>query len=193
MEFSYRCSLCGKHYGIGPEATVCPDCSRGQRKDRPLEGVLEVELSGIAPPDFDVFDLLPVNRDYFPPIPVGNTPLWTPENIRKATGFKSLFIKDDGANPTSSLQGPGLVSGVRRSQNVRHRRHRPGLHRQRRIFHGRRRGCGRAENHLVSAADDTVGQAGAGAPIRRHGLSGQRQPTTRPTRCPWNFPGEKGD
>jgi hypothetical protein len=94
MEFCYRCSLCGKHYDIAPELTVCPDCSRGQQKDQPLKGVLQVELSGSAPPDFAVSDLLPASPDYFPPIPVGNTPLWAPENIRKATGFTNLFIKE---------------------------------------------------------------------------------------------------
>jgi threonine synthase len=35
---------------------------------------------------------------------VGNTPLWEPENLRDRTGFKRLFIKDDGANPTSSFK-----------------------------------------------------------------------------------------
>ncbi len=104
MEFCYRCSLCGKHYDIAPERTVCPDCSRGQGKDQPIKGVLEVELTGNAGPDFAVSDLLPVNPDCFPPIPVGNTPLWTPENIRKATGFRNLYLKDDGANPTHSFK-----------------------------------------------------------------------------------------
>jgi threonine synthase len=35
---------------------------------------------------------------------VGNTPLWEPANLRKSTGFKRLYIKDDGANPTSSFK-----------------------------------------------------------------------------------------
>jgi len=104
MEFCYRCSVCSKTFNIDPELTVCPVCSRNQQKDQPLLGVLEVELQGAVGGQFDIFDLLPVEAEYFPSIPVGHTPLWEPENLRKQFGFKHLTIKDDGANPTSSFK-----------------------------------------------------------------------------------------
>ncbi|MCK4535794.1 MAG: threonine synthase [Desulfuromonadales bacterium] len=104
MEFNYSCSQCSKTFAIRPELTLCPDCSKNQAEDQPLSGVLEVELHGAASEGFDVFDLLPVEAEYFPPAPVGNTPLWEPKNLREHTGFHRLFIKDDGANPTSSFK-----------------------------------------------------------------------------------------
>ena len=72
--------------------------------EEPVRGILEVELNGEAAKDFDVSDLLPVDKKYFPSIPVGNTPLWEPENLRKQTGFNNLYIKDDGVNPTFSFK-----------------------------------------------------------------------------------------
>ncbi len=104
MEFCYRCSLCSKTFKIEPELTLCPECSKSQQQDQPLHGVLEVELHGSAGKQFGNFELLPVEAEYFPPIPVGQTPLWEPENLRKQLGFKHLTIKDDGANPTSSFK-----------------------------------------------------------------------------------------
>ena len=104
IEFHYRCSVCNADYDIDPELTVCPSCSKRQQPDQPLTGVLEVVFDGAAEANFSVFDLLPVERRFFPSIPVGNTPLWAPANLRRDTGFKRLFIKDDGANPTASLK-----------------------------------------------------------------------------------------
>ncbi len=52
----------------------------------------------------DIHDCLPVERKYFPPIPVGHTPLWKPLNLREITGFPHLYIKDDTLNPTGSLK-----------------------------------------------------------------------------------------
>ncbi len=121
MEFNYRCSVCNAAYDITPALTVCPDCARHQQKDQPLTGVLEVELHGNADPQFAILDLLPVEPFYFPPIPVGNTPLWEPENLRRSTGFNRLFIKDDGSNPTASFKDRAsfLVSAAAKKFNIR--------------------------------------------------------------------------
>lgn len=104
MEFNYSCSVCNEKYDISPDLTTCPTCSRHQQEDQPLTGVLEVELHGKTDRNFAVSDLLPIEPVYFPPIPVGNSPLWEPENLRRTTGFNNLFIKDDGSNPTASFK-----------------------------------------------------------------------------------------
>lgn len=104
MKFTYRCSVCRTPFDIVPELTLCPDCSRDQQCDQPLKGVLEIELHGSADPGFNIFELLPVEPEYFPPIPVGNTPLWQPSRLRNDLKFPHLFIKDDGSNPTFSLK-----------------------------------------------------------------------------------------
>ncbi len=121
MEFCYRCSLCARSYTIQPLLNLCPDCAKQQQKDQPLHGVLEVALQGSAGQDFAVFDLLPVEREYFPPAPVGDTPLWEPKNLRDEFGFAQLYIKDDGANPTSSFKDRAsfLVSAFARKFGIR--------------------------------------------------------------------------
>jgi threonine synthase len=104
MEFRYACSECNRQFPIDPGLMVCPECSRAQAADEPLRGVLEVELLGAAPADWTIASLLPIEQQFFPPIPVGNTPLWAPRRLRHELNFHGLHIKDDGLNPTCSLK-----------------------------------------------------------------------------------------
>jgi len=104
MEFRYICSECGRRFPIEPQLMVCPQCSAAQSSDQPLFGVLEVELTGEASADWEIASLLPVEPRFFPPIPVGNTPLWAPRRLRRELDFPGLYIKDDGLNPTCSLK-----------------------------------------------------------------------------------------
>ncbi|MBU8871421.1 MAG: pyridoxal-phosphate dependent enzyme [Gemmatimonadales bacterium] len=120
MDFKYGCSLCGTEYEILSNLMVCPICSEKQQPDEPVRGILEVKLVGSLAPQFSIFDLLPVEERYFPPIPVGNTPLWEPRNIRLKTGFDHLYIKDDGVNPTFSFKDRAsyLVSAFAKKSGI---------------------------------------------------------------------------
>ncbi|RKX95077.1 MAG: pyridoxal-5'-phosphate-dependent protein subunit beta [Spirochaetes bacterium] len=123
MKYDYVCIECGRSYPIEPGRYLCDDCAPKQTADQPLRGQLEVRLSGSPPadwealkdlgknprldlsvPEVDVRGLLPVPKEYFPPIPVGNTPLWEPRRLREELGLEGLFLKDDTANPTGSLK-----------------------------------------------------------------------------------------
>ncbi len=120
MFFKYECSECQAEYEIVPTLMVCPKCSLKQQPDEPVRGILEVKLIGSANQQFSTFDLLPVEEEFFPPIPVGNTPLWQPNNIRTKTGFPRLFIKDDGVNPTFSFKDRAsyLVSAFAKKNGI---------------------------------------------------------------------------
>ena len=120
LDFGYVCSECGRKYPLEPQVMVCPHCAQAQEADRPLRGVLEVALRGETGGAWDVCDLLPVSRSYFPPIPVGDTPLWEPGRLRESTGLSRLFIKDDSANPTSSLKDRAsyLVAAYARERHI---------------------------------------------------------------------------
>lgn len=120
IRFNYRCTICSATYEISPEYTVCPQCAVEQQADQPLYGILEVELHGAAGGEFTLAELLPIEPEFFPPIPVGNTPLWEPRRLREMTGLKHLFIKDDGANPTASFKDRAscLVSAAARKFNI---------------------------------------------------------------------------
>ena len=103
LTFDYKCSQCDANYEIIPELMLCPECEPGKKSGEPLRGVLEVELKG-SPISNDPLDYLPVEREFFPDIPVGNTPLWHPERLFKKHDFPELYFKDDGLNPTGSLK-----------------------------------------------------------------------------------------
>ena len=121
MKFSYQCSECAEYFEISPDLYTCPRCSENQGKEEPLKGVLEVAIEGRIGDDLNIFDLLPVEQAYFPPIPVGNTKLWRPTVIRKKYNFPNLCIKDDGSNPTGSLKDRAsfLVAAFARKHNVK--------------------------------------------------------------------------
>ncbi len=121
MTFHYRCSECGATYAIEPGRLRCDNCAAQQEPQRPLRGILEVELEGRPEADWDPIDLLPVERSWFPAIPVGNTPLWRPERLRRELQAPGLFLKDDGLNPTGSLKDRAsfLVAAFARRHNIR--------------------------------------------------------------------------
>jgi len=104
MEFVYKCSECGKEYPIEPGIMLCSDCRDKQQVDRPLRGILEVDMKGSLTEDSSIYDLLPVEKSYFPDLPIGDTPLWSPHNLREELGMPNLFIKDDTVNPTGSYK-----------------------------------------------------------------------------------------
>jgi threonine synthase len=121
IEFGYVCSECGREYEIAPEVMVCGHCAREQQRDHPLRGVLEVSLVGSLDGEWDALDLLPVERHFFPSMPVGGTPLWAPQNLRDQLGYRNLFIKDDTLNPTGSLKDRAsfLVAAFARKHGIR--------------------------------------------------------------------------
>ncbi len=104
MRWSYRCPACGAEYAIEPGRYLCDHCAPKREKDQPLEGVLECawELEGAEA--FPQGTPLPVEREWFPRMPVGDTPLWAPERLRSELGFPRLFVKDDTCQPTGSYK-----------------------------------------------------------------------------------------
>lgn len=104
MEFVYRCSECGREYPIEPDVMLCPHCRQKQQDKRPLRGILEVEMKGAFSESSSIHDVLPVEKTFFPELPVGNTPLWKPQLLREQLEFPNLLIKDDTTNPTGSYK-----------------------------------------------------------------------------------------
>ncbi len=121
LNFHYQCSECGRKYEITPDRMLCPECSKLQEPDKPLRGILEVAFDGHFHHQPKMSDLLPVEKKYFPRIPVGNTPLWQPTNIANGLGFPNLYIKDDTHNLTGSLKDRAsyLVAAFAKREGVR--------------------------------------------------------------------------
>ena len=117
MKWFYRCHSCGATYDIVPGRYLCDICRKRQKYERPLEGVLEAEWEGDADPDTIP---LPVEKEWFPPIPVGNTPLWSPVRLRTQFNAPTLWIKDDTCNPSGSFKDRAsfLVASFARKHGV---------------------------------------------------------------------------
>ena len=121
MEFVYRCSECGKEYPIEPDVMLCPVCHKKQEQNRPLRGILEVEMKGAFSESSSVYDVLPVEKLWFPEVPVGNTPLRKPHILGDKLGLPNLLVKDDTVNPTGSYKDRAswLVAAFARKWGVR--------------------------------------------------------------------------
>ncbi len=101
MKWFYRCATCGTPYGILPNRYLCDSCAALQQPERPLEGVLDVEWEGTPVPGTIP---LPIEAEWFPPIPVGNTRLWAPQRLRQEFHAPNLWLKEDTCNPSGSLK-----------------------------------------------------------------------------------------
>lgn len=101
MKWFYRCHACGATYELVVGRYLCDICLKQQQAGRPLAGVLEVEWEGEADPRSLP---LPIERQWFAPIPVGHTPLWSPTRLREAFAAPNLWLKDDTCNPSGSFK-----------------------------------------------------------------------------------------
>jgi threonine synthase len=117
MNWFYRCPVCGARYAIEPGRYLCDPCSARNAPGAPLEGVLECATEerpekGSLP--------LPVDARFFPPIPVGDTPLWAPDRLRAELGLPRLFLKDDAREPSGSFKDRAswLVAAFARERGI---------------------------------------------------------------------------
>ena len=119
MQWHYRCATCAATYEIVPGRYLCDHCARRQQADRPLEGILEAEWEGGAPAAGTIPS--PVEAAWFPSIPVGRTPLWAPERLRRELAAPGLWLKDDTCNPSGSFKDRAsyLVAAFARKHGVR--------------------------------------------------------------------------
>lgn len=97
---AYRCIECGREFDPLQLNYLCPDCSRDYKPGMPLKGVLEAvfdykKIAGKwkAKPDPLLFSA--IDPKFYPPMPVGNTPLYKLSN---------LMLKLDSHNPSGSYK-----------------------------------------------------------------------------------------
>ncbi|HUJ11786.1 MAG TPA: threonine synthase [Verrucomicrobiae bacterium] len=110
IDFVYQCSNCGKQYQRDEVRYLCPSCAKRYRPGIPLVGVLTVEFDYDAirkrfdkqKPDWNLFSA--VEEEYFPALPVGNTPFFKSVALGNELGFEDVWIKNDGLNPSGSLK-----------------------------------------------------------------------------------------
>jgi threonine synthase len=121
MRWGYRCCECGAEYEIEPGRYLCDPCASRNAAGTPLHGVLECFFETARGETMDGGSIpLPVERRHFPPIPVGDTPLWAPERLRQYLGFPGLWLKDDTCEPSGSFKDRAsyLVAAFARSHGL---------------------------------------------------------------------------
>ena len=119
-----KCTLCGKVSPATPETTTCPHCG----------GILDIEYdydyirAGVAktplsqrrdPTMWRYMEFLPVEGvGDRPRLRVGGSPLYRADALGKALGVRTLWIKDDGQNPTASLKDRASAMAVVKAQEA---------------------------------------------------------------------------
>jgi len=107
VNYKYRCIDCGTEYSHKNLQYLCKKCSSENSSKTFQKGILKTIIDtsflqslknkkNVIPDDFQVYNL----NDF----PVGNTPLISSAILSKKTGFRSLYLKNDGLNPSGSLK-----------------------------------------------------------------------------------------
>lgn len=110
MEYILECFDCGSEYSPREVKYLCPECKKSHIQGNPLKGVLKViynydkiiEKFDKENPDWDLF--LPIEKEYLPSLPVGDTPFFRSERLSQQLMFKNIWIKNDALNPSGSLK-----------------------------------------------------------------------------------------
>lgn len=122
----YRCSLCGTEYGPKDVDYVCPkdggnldvilDYDALKRKYRPEDITSRSDASL-----WRYLPLLPVadpGGERTPLRSAGWTPTYQPQRLADQLGLKSLWIKDEGRNPTASFKDRASAVVVARARQM---------------------------------------------------------------------------
>jgi threonine synthase len=111
----YKCITCRAEYAEADIIYLCPLCSRHQLPDQPPAGVLKIrydyhslknknsEFNQLKQNGF--IDILPISdHKNLPNLKIGNTPLYTLNELGEETLPFRLHLKDDSQNPTFSFK-----------------------------------------------------------------------------------------
>lgn len=119
-----KCTICGKMIEATPDITVCPSCG----------GIMDIEYdyeyikSKLTPYGlmdredrtmWRYMEFLPVEgRGKLPKLRVGMSPFYKAERLADTLGIKTLYIKDDGINPTASLKDRASAMAVVKAEEA---------------------------------------------------------------------------
>lgn len=109
-KFVYKCTICGKSFQRDEVRYLCSDCGKLYKAGMPLYGVLEAEFDYAeigrkfdkSAPDLELFSA--VEKEFYPPLPVGNTPFFKVPQLGQKLGMDNLWLKNETLNPSGSLK-----------------------------------------------------------------------------------------
>ena len=119
-----KCTICGMMIEATPDITVCPNCG----------GIMDIEYdyeyikSKLTPYGlmdredrtmWRYMEFLPVEgRGKLPKLRVGMSPFYKADRLADTLGIKTLYIKDDGINPTASLKDRASAMAVVKAEEA---------------------------------------------------------------------------
>ena len=121
-----KCVFCGAMHSMSVPYT-CPQCG--------ITGILDVQydyraiarqltrrrLASRPQNQWRYGELLPIRSDAaLPPLSVGWTPLTPAKSLARHLNVRTLYLKDDGRNPTGSLKDRASALGVVKAREKRH-------------------------------------------------------------------------
>ncbi|HEX7050633.1 MAG TPA: threonine synthase [Longimicrobiales bacterium] len=118
-----ECTRCGEHYESERLWRLSPCCEKPLYArydlDRIGRAFRPADLAGRAPTLWRYAEVLPV-RDPACRITLGEgfTPLIDAPRLAEALGFRRVWIKDEGQNPTASFKARGLVMAIARAREL---------------------------------------------------------------------------
>lgn len=128
-KYHYQCTNCNTQFNESEVTYLCPDCNKSNSAILPPKGVLKIiynyqklineGLSFSKLKQNNFLDLLPIKSlESLPRLKIGNTPLYSINEINKSKLNFNLFLKDDSQNPTYSFKdrASALVSAYAREK-----------------------------------------------------------------------------
>ena len=119
-----KCTDCGKEWEARPDITTCPSCG----------GLLDIKYDYAAirkavdhkvmagRPEQSMWrymEYLPVlGKGSRPKLRVGWSPFYKADRLAKTLGLKTLYVKDDGVNPTASLKDRASAMAVVKAEEA---------------------------------------------------------------------------
>jgi len=118
-----ECSYCGSKFDAQTSHTVCPECGKPLLARYDLESARKNlhrdDLIGRIASLWRYRELLPVREDTnVVSLGEGYTPLIHAACTGARLGMESLFIKDEGLNPTGSFKARGLCMAISRAKEL---------------------------------------------------------------------------
>ncbi len=128
-KFEYKCTDCGAIYNPLDVQYMCPGCNEKNTADKPPRGVLKTlyDYESIKKHSFDelysrhFIDLLPIKKtESLPNLAIGQTPLYSINQLDGEDLEETLFLKDDAQNPTFSYKdrASAIVSAYAKENGI---------------------------------------------------------------------------
>ena len=118
-----ECTYCGIELSADEPHRTCPDCGKVlyPRYDlKSASAALKREDLKDRPPNmWRYFEVMPVlDEANVVTLGEGFTPIFKTDRLATDTGCSSLYIKDEGLNPTASFKARGLGAAVSKAKEL---------------------------------------------------------------------------